>query len=64
MMAVPILIIYSLPLVNMPLIALTDLREMGEKDDRYTALADIVDAHKGLWCPEAEEYLLAHFEQE
>ena len=50
--------------LNMPLIALTDLREMGEKDDRYTALADIVDAHKGLWCPEAEEYLLAHFEQE
>lgn len=50
--------------LNMPLIALTDLREKGEKDDRYTALADIVDAHKGLWCPEAEEYLLAHFEQE
>ena len=48
----------------MPLVALTDLRKMGEKDDRYTALADIVDAHKGLWCPEAEEYLLAHFEQE
>lgn len=41
-----------------------DLSKMGEKDDRYTALADIVDAHKGLWCPEAEEYLLAHFEQE
>ena len=50
--------------LNMPLVALADLREMGEKDDRYTALADIVDAHKGLWCPEAEEYLLAHFEQE
>lgn len=50
--------------LNMPLVALTDLRKMGEKDDRYTALADIVDAHKGLWCPEAEEYLLAHFEQE
>ena len=28
-----------------------------------TALADIVDAHNGLWCPEAEEYLLANFQQ-
>lgn len=47
----------------MPLIALTDLRAKGEQDNdpRYTALADIVDAHNGLWCPEAEEYLLANF---
>ena len=28
---------------------------------RYAKLADIVDEHKGLWCPEAEEYLLANF---
>ena len=41
-----------------------ELRKMGEEDSRYVALADIVDAHKGLWCPEAEEYLLTHFEQE
>ena len=45
----------------MPLIALTDLRERGKEDERFIALADIVDAHKGLWCPEAEEYLLANF---
>ena len=50
--------------LNMPLIALTDLREKGKEDSRYTELADIVDAHKGLWCPEAEEYLLAHFSEE
>ena len=33
---------------------LTDLRAKGEKegDKRLTALADIVDAHQGLWCPE------------
>ena len=49
--------------LEMPLVALTDLRKMGETDERYTALADIVDAHKGLWCPEAEAYLLTHFEQ-
>ncbi len=49
--------------ISMPLVALTELRARGEEtgDTRYTALADIVDAHQGLWCPEAEEYLLAHF---
>jgi threonine dehydrogenase-like Zn-dependent dehydrogenase len=49
--------------LRMPLVALTDLRARGQElnDDRYIALADIVDAHKGLWCPEAEEYLLANF---
>lgn len=47
--------------LSMPLTALTDLRAKGEEDPRYAALADIVDAHKGLWCPEAEEYLLANW---
>ncbi len=47
--------------LEMPLTALTDLRAKGAEDPRYTALADIVDAHKGLWCPEAEAYLLANF---
>ena len=49
--------------LSMPLTALTDLRAKGEAegDSRLVALADIVDAHQGLWCPEAEEYLLAIF---
>ena len=47
--------------LNMPLTALSELRDTGKDDPRFAALADIVDAHKGLWCPEAEEYLLAHF---
>jgi threonine dehydrogenase-like Zn-dependent dehydrogenase len=50
--------------LEMPLTALTDLRAKGAEDSRYTELADIVDAHKGLWCPEAEEYLLANFIRE
>lgn len=50
--------------LEMPLTALTDLRAKGAEDSRYTALADIVDAHNGLWCPEAEEYLLANFVKE
>lgn len=49
--------------LSMPLTALSDLRARGEaeQDSRLIALADIVDAHQGLWCPEAEEYLLANF---
>lgn len=47
--------------LNMPLTALEDLRARGEEDERYIALADIVDAHNGLWSPEAEAYLLANF---
>lgn len=47
--------------LSMPLIALSDLRTKADEDPRYAKLADIVDEHKGLWCPEAEEYLLANF---
>ncbi len=50
--------------LSLPLTALTELRAKGAEDARFTALADIVDAHNGLWCPEAEEYLLANFPQE
>lgn len=50
--------------LNMPLTALEDFRAKGEEDERYLGLADILDANKGLWCPEAEEYLLNHFPEE
>ena len=52
--------------LTMPLTALTDLRAKGEAegDKRLVDLADIVDAHNGLWCPEADEYLLANFIEE
>lgn len=52
--------------LSMPLVALTDLRAAGEElgDDRYSRLADIVDANRGLWSPEAEEYLLQNFAEQ
>lgn len=50
--------------ISMPLIALEDLRSKEAQDSRYGKLADIVEANKGLWCPEAEEYLLHHFKEE
>ena len=50
--------------ISMPLIALEDLRSKEAQDSRYGKLANIVEANKGLWCPEAEEYLLHHFKEE
>ena len=49
--------------LSMPLTALSDFRIKGEeiKDERYIALADIIDQNNGLWSPDAEDYLLQHF---
>lgn len=46
--------------INLPLIALDDLSELGKTDPMLCELAKIVEAHGGLWCVEAEEYLLAN----
>ena len=48
--------------ISMPLTALTDLRAKASEDGRYAGLADIVEGNNGLWCPEAERYLLANFD--
>ena len=47
--------------VSMPLTALDELRDRAAEDARYAGLADIVEANRGLWCPEAERYLLEHW---
>ncbi|MBQ9059362.1 MAG: zinc-binding dehydrogenase [Atopobiaceae bacterium] len=47
--------------VSMPLVALSELRDWVEKDERFAGLADIVEANNGLWSPEAERYLLEHW---
>ena len=46
--------------ISMSLTALTDLAEKGKDDPMYAKLAEIVEANNGLWCGEAEKYLLAH----
>ena len=46
--------------LDLPLIAIDDLPELGKTDPLYKALADIVSANGGIWCAEAEEYLLEH----
>jgi len=49
---------------QMPLMALDDLRAHAWENPDYAALADIVDAHNGLWSAEAEEFLLGHWVDE
>lgn len=47
--------------ITMPLIAIANFRAKAGEDPRFGALADIVEAHNGLWCAEAEKYLLSHW---
>jgi threonine dehydrogenase-like Zn-dependent dehydrogenase len=49
--------------IEMPLVAIDDFRKLSAEDARFGALADITDKHHGLWCTEAENYLLAHWPQ-
>ncbi len=48
------------PALDLPLIALSDLPILGKTDPLYAALAELVAKNGGLWCKEAEDYLLAH----
>ena len=45
---------------RMPLVALDDFAKNGEDDPFYAGLAEIIESHNGLWCAEAEAYLLEH----
>lgn len=47
--------------INLPLIALTDFEKLGETDDRFKVLDKLVKENNGLWCAEAEKYLLQNF---
>ena len=46
--------------ISLPLTALTDFEEKGKEDPMFAELAKIVAANNGLWCGEAEKYLLAN----
>ena len=47
--------------INLPLTALDDLAALGKTDARFATLASLVSQNNGLWCAEAEAYLLANF---
>lgn len=46
--------------LDIPLIAISDLEELGKNNPMYAQLAMIVKNNGGLWCAEAEQYLLTH----
>ena len=44
--------------IDIPMIAVDDLEELGRDNELYRELAKIVKKNGGLWCAEAEAYLL------
>ena len=46
--------------LDIPLIAIADLEKYANTDEMYAVLAQIVKKNGGMWCAEAEKYLLAH----
>lgn len=47
--------------IELPLTAISDFCKLGETDLRFKALDEIVKKNNGLWCAEAENYLLNNF---
>lgn len=47
--------------IELPLTAISDFPELGKTDARFQAMDEIIQKHNGLWCAEAEQYLLKHF---
>ena len=45
---------------DMPMVALADFAELGKTDKFYADLAEIIEKANGLWCAEAEKYVLAN----
>lgn len=46
--------------ISLPLTAISDFEEKGKTDPFFAELAKITKAHNGLWCCDAEKYLLAN----
>ena len=47
--------------IELPLTAIADFEKLGESDSRFKALDEIVKVNNGLWCTDAEKYLLNNF---
>jgi threonine dehydrogenase-like Zn-dependent dehydrogenase len=48
--------------IELPLTAIDEFAKKGETDPRFKELAKIVEKNNGLWCTEAENYLLENFQ--
>ena len=42
------------------MVAVSDFAELGKTDPLYRKLDELCSAHGGMWCTEAEKYLLAN----
>lgn len=51
------------PHLDLPLTAIDDFAERGKTDPRFARLDEICRKHRGIWCEEAEQYLLKHFQK-
>lgn len=47
--------------INMPLTAISDFEERGKENEHFARLGEIVKNNRGLWCVEAEKYLLENW---
>ena len=47
--------------IELPLTALADFEKLGKADARFKVLDTLVKENNGLWCAEAEKYLLENF---
>lgn len=50
--------------IDMELTAIEDFEKKGQTDPLFRKLAEITKRNKGLWCAEAEKYLLETFSQQ
>lgn len=50
------------PHIDMPLTAISDFEALGEDSDMFRELARITEGNNGIWCREAERYLLTCLE--
>ncbi len=47
--------------IEMELTSISDFEKKGESNPHFAKLAEIVNRNKGLWCAEAEKYLLEYW---
>lgn len=46
--------------LDLPIVAISELAELGKTNELFRELSVIVENNDGLWCKAAEDYLLAH----
>jgi len=50
--------------IDMELTAISDFEKKGKSNPHFARLADIISSNGGLWCKDAEKYLLENWKQQ